>query len=113
MKVIVIEEHISNYPNPIAFEQGETLQLGKQDIEFEGWIRVTTKDGNEGWAPIQYIEFEPGAAQGVAKCSYNANELNTKLSETLSVIKELNGWYLGSNAQGQVGWVPVQTVKRA
>ena len=55
MKVIVIEEHSSNYPNPITFEQGEALQLGKQDTEFEGWIRVTTQDGNEGWAPIQYF----------------------------------------------------------
>jgi SH3-like domain-containing protein len=113
MKVTVIEEHISNYPNPITFEPGETLQLGKQDTEFEGWIRVTTKDGNEGWAPIQYIEFEAGASQGDAKCSYNANELNTKLSEPLSVLTELNGWYLVSNEQGEVGWVPVHTVKVA
>ena len=113
MKVTVIEAHSSNYPNPITFEEGETLQLGKQDTEFEGWIRVTTNDGNEGWAPIQYIEFEAGASQGIATCSYNANELNTKLSEPLSVIKELNGWYLVSNGQGQVGWVPVQTVETA
>jgi hypothetical protein len=111
MKVIVIKEHISNYPNPIAFEQGETLQLGKHDTEFKGWIRVTTSDENEGWAPIQYIEFGSGSSQGIAQCSYNAHELNTKLSETLSVITELNGWYLVSNEQDDVGWVPVQTVK--
>ncbi len=109
-KVTVIEEHVSNYPNPIKFEQGEALQLGRQDTEFEGWIRVTTKDGNEGWAPVQYIEFEAGAAQGIAKCSYNANELNTRMSESLTVLKEVNGWYLVSNAQGEVGWVPVDSV---
>lgn len=113
MQVTVIKAHNSNYPNPITFEQGETLQLGKQDTEFKGWIRVTTNDGNEGWAPIQYLEFEPGASQGIAQCNYNANELNTRLSEPLLVIKELNGWYLVSNAQGQVGWVPVQTVETA
>ncbi|WDE06818.1 hypothetical protein SG34_007935 [Thalassomonas viridans] len=111
MQVVVIEAHVSNYPEPIHFGQGDMLALGELDTEFPGWIRVTTADRNQGWAPVQYINFEPGAAQGTAKCSYNARELNTELNEVLTVVRELNGWYLARNGEGQLGWVPVRSVQ--
>lgn len=113
MKVVVIEEHSSNYPNPIAFRQGDKLMLGELDTEFEGWIRAKTIDGNEGWAPIQYIDFKYGESNGLAKYNYNAFELNTSLNEYLTILKELNSWYLASNINGEIGWIPVQTVQIA
>ena len=60
MKLIVIEEHKSNYPNPISFKKGESLIIGKKDTEFEDRIWVTTKDENQGWAPMQYLQIEEG-----------------------------------------------------
>ena len=36
MKCIVVEEHKSNYPNPIRFKKGERLVIGKKDTDFEG-----------------------------------------------------------------------------
>ncbi len=49
-KLISITEHKSNYPTPITFSFGDTVTLGKLDTEYAGWIRVTTFDGNVGWA---------------------------------------------------------------
>lgn len=112
MKVFVIKEHVSNYPNPITFEPGDMLILGEMDTEYTGWIRVETQDGNKGWAPDQYIDFQPGDPTGLANSSYNAFELDTSLNERLTVIKELNGWYLVTNEADKVGWVPVQSVER-
>ena len=82
MKLIVVEEHKSNYPNPISFKKGESLIIGKKDTEFEDWIWVTTKDENQGWAPMQYLQIEEGN-KAVAKQDYTATELDTCLRDEL------------------------------
>lgn len=110
MKVIVKDEHKSDYPNPIVFNEGESLILGHLDTEFIGWIRTTTRDGNEGWAPVDYIEMNQCKTKGIGKCNYNAFELDTEINEQLEVVSELNEWFLVVNTHGQKGWVPVQTV---
>ena len=51
MQRVVTEAHQSNYPNPISFQSGETVTLGRTDSEFPGWIRARLANGNEGWAP--------------------------------------------------------------
>jgi len=113
MRVLVVEPHVSNYPNPIKVKKGEVLLIGEPDTEFEGWIRAKIKDGNEGWAPIQYIEFSKNSATGVAKTDYSAFELTTYIGQQLRVILELNEWYLAETSDGVLGWVPVKTVKIA
>jgi len=110
MKVVVKEAHKSDYPNPISFIDGEPLILGHFDTEFIGWIRTITSDGNEGWAPVDYIEMNQCKAKGIAKCNYNAFELDTEINESLEVLSELNEWFLVVNTRGEEGWVPVQTV---
>ena len=102
--------HRSAYPDPIDFEAGDPLTLGERDEEYPGWIRVTTRDGNRGWAPEQYIEIEsPG--RGVATTRYTARELNTVAGETLLCHRELNDWLWVENRRGETGWVPRQTTR--
>lgn len=111
MKVTVTQAHVSNYPNPIRFNQGDPLTLGVLDTEYPGWIRTRTKDGNEGWAPVQYIDRdESDQTLGTANTDYSAFELNTRQGETLTVLSELNDWYRVTNEAGTEGWVPVNTV---
>lgn len=113
MTVVVIQPHVSTFPNPISFEPGQRVQLGRRDTEYGGWIFVTTADGNEGWAPEQYIASTDNPSVGIARCRYNAFELDTQLHEQLDVISELNKWYLVRNRAGQEGWIPMQTVAPA
>ena len=113
MIVEVIAAHVSNYPNPIRFQMGDRLVLGRFDDEWPHWIRTKTNDGNEGWAPIQFIEVGENQSQGIAKCDYCAFELNTVLGEKLWVHQELNEWVLAENSADLKGWVPANTVKIA
>ena len=93
MKLNIIKRHRTNYPNPIKFERGDTLHLGELDEEYPGWIRVVTKDQNEGWAPVAYIDTFGSTEFGTANTPYIACELNVNPGDQLDILKELNGWY--------------------
>lgn len=47
MKVVVIRAHISEYPDPITFKSGDEVHLGDEDLEYPGWVRITTP-GRQG-----------------------------------------------------------------
>ena len=108
MRIIAVTAHASAYPDPIRFEAGDRLVLGRRDDEHPGWVRVTTADGNTGWAPEQYIERR-SAIEGFATADYTARELNTVAGETLVSHRELNDWLWVENDRGQCGWVPKKT----
>ncbi len=110
MKSQVIKDHKSNYPKPIEFESKEKIEIGFEDLEYPGWIRVKTQDGNEGWAPIEYIEIVNDTNQGIAKFSYNARELDVGVGEILQIKDTLCGWYYATNSSGDSGWVPAECV---
>ncbi|MCJ8351309.1 SH3 domain-containing protein [Moritella sp.] len=110
MRVVVKDAHKSNYPNPVCFCLGEELLLGHLDTEFAGWIRTTTKNGNQGRAPIDYIDMSKCKTIGIAKCDYNAFELDTSIGEYLAVLDELNEWFFVENDKAIKGWVPMRTV---
>ena len=112
MKLIVVEEHRSNYPNPISFKKGESLIIGKRDVEYENWIWVTNKEGNQGWAPTQYLKIEEGN-KAKAKQEYTARELDTSLGDELFLHYELNEWGWVQKSDGSCGWVPMKTTKIA
>lgn len=111
MKLIVIEAHKSNFPHPISFKNGEWLRTGKRDTEFEGWIWVTTNVGNEGWAPLRYLQIEEGTNRAVANRDYTARELDTRAGEELTLHYELDEWGWVENGDGSCGWVPLKTTR--
>jgi SH3-like domain-containing protein len=113
MTAIVIKRHKSNYHNPIRFEKGERVRTGKLDSEYPGWVRVITKNGNEGWAPVQYLSISEETTTGIAKSNYTAKELNTELNEELVIHLELNNWYWAENSEGDCGWVPRECIRNA
>ena len=110
MKIIVKKEHKSNYPNPIRFRKGDSLHVGQQDTEFKDWIWVTTKDGNQGWAPVQYLHIKD-EQEAVARKNYTATELDTAIGDALLLHYELNDWGWAEKKDGSCGWVPMNTTK--
>ena len=107
-RIKVISSHKSRYPNPIRFEPGEILTLGRRDSEYTGWIWVTTPSGDQGWAPEQIITTT-APIRGVAERAYCARELDTIEGEPLTLHNELNGWIWVENENGDCGWIPKET----
>ena len=105
MKVRVIKSYKSAYPEPISFEVGEAVSLGEMDDEYPGWIRVTTADGNTGWAPLKYL-VSSGPNDAIARSQYSAQELSAEAGESLELIKQLDGWAWCLNDEGRHGWLP-------
>ncbi|MCC4264205.1 hypothetical protein LL240_07025 [Oceanimonas baumannii] len=112
MEVIVVEEHISEFPNPLYLKRGNRVTLGVMDDDFPDWVFITNDVGEQAWAPVQYIEHLAGASTGILIQDYDNLEFNTVLGEKLSVLFELNSWYRVSRSADEIGWVPVHTVKR-
>lgn len=107
-----IEQHVSEYPNPFYLKQGDKVEQGEIDDEFPNWIFITNDAGEQGWAPVQYIEKVEGSSVGIMLQDYDNVELNTAIGEKLSVLFELNSWYRVSRSTGEIGWVPVRSVQR-
>ncbi|MDF5208417.1 hypothetical protein P3647_24595, partial [Vibrio parahaemolyticus] len=88
------------------------VALGAIDVELHNWIFITSREGLQGWAPVQYIEKIEGISEGVLRYDYDNVELNTVIGEKLSVLFELKEWYRVSRSTGEIGWVPVRSVQR-
>ena len=111
MKRVVVEAHRSNYPNPVRFQRGDRVAIGRRDQEFPGWVWVATEAGIEGWAPEQYLDVSDDMA--VARRDYQATELDTDVGEQLEQLQELNDWAWVVNDRGEEGWVPLRTLRLA
>ncbi|MCE7624586.1 SH3 domain-containing protein [Vibrio fluvialis] len=116
MEVVTTEKHVSEYPDPFYLKQGDKVALGAIDDEFPNWIFITSSEGGQGWAPVQYIEkvegIPEGIPEGILLQDYDNVELNTVIGEKLSVLFELNEWYRVSRSTGEIGWVPVRSTQR-
>jgi SH3-like domain-containing protein len=110
MKASIVRQHRSNYPDAIRFKQGDTLTVGDLDAEYAGWIRARTKDGNTGWAPLDYLEILAGGELAIATMSYSAHELDVSPGDEVEVLTELNGWLWCSKSNGETGWIPADVV---
>ena len=51
----VIQAWKITYRDPLILHVGETLQVGKRDSEWSGWIWCTDAAGKGGWVPESYL----------------------------------------------------------
>tara|TARA_R110002072_G_scaffold269868_1_gene429266 strand:- start:3551 stop:3892 length:342 start_codon:yes stop_codon:yes gene_type:complete len=109
VKARVTESYRSAYANPIAFLQGDLVRVGVTDDEYPGWVWVIIADGNEGWAPLKYLEH-PESGDAVANTDYSARELDADAGEAVEVLKYLDGWVWCVNHEGQCGWLPASVL---
>lgn len=112
-EVVVVREHKSNYPNPVSFEAGDSLLVGERDTEYDGWVKITDKKGNVGWAPLEYIELTGIGATGVAVELYSAKELDVDPGERLIVKYEHCQWCWVEHKSKGAGWVPSECLGKA
>jgi len=123
VSLVTIYAYDATEENELSFGEGETILLIEKDDS--GWWRGRNQKGEEGVFPSNFVEVvgEEGAATSgtvtvnadfQALYDYYAEdetELTIKEGEILHVISETDGWYYGSNAQGQQGNFPSNFVE--
>nr|WP_250153560.1 SH3 domain-containing protein [Cedecea lapagei] len=107
--VIVTQNYLSAFPNPIQIKRHETVAISHSDLEWRGWVWVTLSSGKSGWAP-QQIFILSGPHEAVCLEDYTAHELTVNVDERLTVKRSLNGWYWAETSEGEWGWVPHENV---
>lgn len=108
----VIAPHQSEFPQPITFVTGTSLQVGAcydGDEEWEHWFFCEACGQQGGWVPAQVIDMtSPG--HGVALEDYTARELDVEIGEHLTGTRQLNGW-VWCQRQDDTGWVPLRNLQ--
>lgn len=125
VELVTIYAYDATEANELTFEEGETIFLIEKDDS--GWWRGRNKKGVEGVFPSNFVEVvgEEGGGGASGTTDINADftalydyeaeddtELTIKEGEILHVISETDGWYFGTNAQGQKGNFPSNFVER-
>ncbi len=108
-KYIVIQDHTSEYPEPITFEKGTPLIVGEKHEGSEGWDNwyFCESPGQQGgWVPAQVIE-DVNVKNTYAIEAYTARELNVQKGDLLFGSRTLNGWVWCRRPDSEEsGWVP-------
>lgn len=116
VKYLVITQHRSEYPEPITLGKGDLVEIGEEYEGEEGWENwhfCTLAGQAGGWVPGQIIERTDGNTGRVLE-DYCAKELDVDVGETLTGLRELNGWVWCCKPAGtQTGWVPASNLTRS
>ncbi len=115
LKFIVIQQHQSEFPDPITFSKGALLNLGevyKGEEGWKNWCFCTTQGQKGGWVPEQVFERIDDNI-GCAIESYTARELDVDQGDVLLSLRELNGWvWCRKSTNGEEGWVPAECLQQ-
>lgn len=112
---LVIDNHISEYPEPIAFCKGDLLIVGERYEGPEGWndwffCHAGAQKG--GWVPSQIIENH-NERQSRALADYTAREMNVTKGDVVLGSHLLNGWIWCESRDGSAsGWVPLEKLQK-
>ncbi|MDR1134159.1 MAG: hypothetical protein LBL05_08330 [Synergistaceae bacterium] len=112
MKYIVIENHRTEFPDPIILKQGEKVIIGEESANWPNWVFCTKSDGsNKGWIPKQIINSE--SDYGNITEDYSAKELDIDIGTIVEGMRELNDWlWLKNKKTNEIGWVPVKKLRK-
>jgi len=111
---LVIQDHTSEYPEPITFEKGAHLTVGEKyegPEDWKNWIFCESPGQKGGWVPAQIIEIVNDKAAR-AREAYTARELNVRQGDVLLGSKTLNGWvWCKRSGSAESGWVPLSCLQ--
>ncbi len=97
--------------SPLRLEQGDTVKLGPKDASWPGWIWVSTDDGRGSFVPEEHLEStDKGFARVLT--AFNARDLSITKGDTVTSLREVNGWLWCRNRLGEEGWLPSFVLKR-
>ena len=63
-RVLVRAAYVAQYPDPVAFRAGETVEVGDPDTDFPEWFWCRGPDAKEGWVHSSFLSRTTGRADG-------------------------------------------------
>jgi SH3-like domain-containing protein len=109
MLVAVTKAYTAQYPDPICFDAGETVQVERGDAEYPGWYWCRAASGREGWVHCSYLAACAGTTTSVR--AYSARELTVAGGERGALLDLLDGWACIRLDTGDEGWIPESHVR--
>jgi len=104
MIVAVTRAYAAQYPDPICFDAGETVQVERGDPEYPGWFWCRAASGAEGWVHASFLLATAGTTTSVR--AYSARELTVAEGERGTLLHLLDGWVCVRLDKGDEGWIP-------
>lgn len=104
MSVEVIKAYKAQYPDPICFEAGAVVKVGRQDSEYPGWFWCRAPSEKEGWVHQSFLAANIGTTTSVHP--YSARELTAVGGERGTAIHCLDRWVYIRLDSGDEGWIP-------
>lgn len=102
----VIADYDSPYTEPFFLKKGETVQVGRRDDEWPGWVWCTNTAGESRWVPEAYLSRD-----GLVLRDYESTELTVKVGDVVTAVHQESGWHWCTNQSGQNGWVPLNVLQ--
>ena len=113
---LVIQDHTSEFPEPITFKKGAPLTVGEKyegPEGWENWIFCESPGQKGGWVPAQIIEIITDKTAR-AREDYTARELDVQKGELVIGTRVLNGWvWCEKSDRSESGWVPLENLQEA
>ena len=97
-------EYEVEYQNPIQVKAGESVEVGRADDDYPGWLWCRAADGREGWIPIELLSSRESPA--IVLREYSAKELAVQPGDEVEIEDVRHGWALVRNDHGEIGWIP-------
>ncbi len=104
-RIRVVRDYRGHCSNPILFEVGDVVTVGKRGTRWPAFVRTITANGNAGWAPADWLR-PMGNGFAMASHRFLAKEVNASAGEEGRVVRSYGGWswiVLDSQAYG---WIP-------
>jgi len=90
---------------PLALRIGQDVRVGRKDVDWPGWVWVTTEDGRGSYVP-EDILIPVNADTARVQQAFQAHDLSVKKSDQVTSLREVKGWHWCQDAAGNEGWLP-------
>jgi hypothetical protein len=95
---------------PLRIRPRGTVTVLERSDEWPAFVLVRTPGGEVGWVPERYLG--PERPQTRVRRAYDTTSLEPTVGETLTVLSSdtESGWLWCRDADGRVGWYPIDFV---
>jgi hypothetical protein len=105
MKALVAKDHIPDPTGSIITSSGDVLAFERKPTLYPGWIWCTDSDGNQAWAPEEYVTLIGDTCRFVR--GYDSRELEIQQGTVVELLDQTSGWAWVRDSQNRLGWIPL------